>query len=190
MAEADQDRAGQRRKIDDRRRLVVALDVGDRVGKHEPAFGVGVDDLDRLARHGGDDVARPLGIAARHVLDQPADADDVGLGLAQRERLKAPTTAPAPPMSHFIASMPAAGLIEMPPVSKVTPLPTKASRRPPCCRRSSLQDQQPRFAHRALGDAEQRTHSELLHRRPVEHFELDAGHSATAGRVRRTSRDK
>ena len=30
-------------------------------------------------------------------------------------------------MSHFIASMPAAGLIEMPPVSKVTPLPTKAT---------------------------------------------------------------
>ncbi len=30
-------------------------------------------------------------------------------------------------MSHFISSMPAAGLIEMPPVSKVTPLPTKAT---------------------------------------------------------------
>ena len=43
----------------------------------------------------------------------------------------APATAPAPPMSHFIASMPAAGLIEMPPVSKVTPLPTKAIGWPP-----------------------------------------------------------
>ena len=30
-------------------------------------------------------------------------------------------------MSHFMSSMPAAGLIEMPPVSKVTPLPTKAT---------------------------------------------------------------
>jgi len=39
----------------------------------------------------------------------------------------APMTAPAPAMSHFISSMPAAGLMEMPPVSKVTPLPTKAT---------------------------------------------------------------
>ncbi len=38
----------------------------------------------------------------------------------------APATAPAPPMSHFINSMPAAGLIEMPPVSKVTPFPISA----------------------------------------------------------------
>ena len=30
-------------------------------------------------------------------------------------------------MSHFMSSMPAAGLIEMPPVSKVTPLPTNAT---------------------------------------------------------------
>ncbi len=39
----------------------------------------------------------------------------------------APITAPAPAMSHFMSSMPPAGLMEMPPVSKVTPLPTKAS---------------------------------------------------------------
>ena len=38
-----------------------------------------------------------------------------------------PITVAAPAMSHFISSMLAAGLIEMPPVSKVTPLPTKAS---------------------------------------------------------------
>ncbi len=31
-------------------------------------------------------------------------------------------------MSPFMSSMPAAGLIEMPPVSKQTPLPTKATR--------------------------------------------------------------
>ena len=37
----------------------------------------------------------------------------------------AATTAAAPAMSSFIRSMPSAGLIEMPPVSKVTPLPTR-----------------------------------------------------------------
>ena len=36
------------------------------------------------------------------------------------------TTAAPPDISPFISSMPAAGLIEMPPVSKVMPLPTSA----------------------------------------------------------------
>ena len=38
-----------------------------------------------------------------------------------------PTTQAAPAMSPFMSSMPAAGLIEMPPVSKHTPLPMKAT---------------------------------------------------------------
>ena len=37
------------------------------------------------------------------------------------------STAAAPAMSDFIASMPAAGLIEMPPESNVMPLPTSAT---------------------------------------------------------------
>ncbi len=37
-----------------------------------------------------------------------------------------PITAAPPAMSNFMSSMPPAGLMEMPPVSKVTPLPTKA----------------------------------------------------------------
>ncbi len=38
-----------------------------------------------------------------------------------------PATHAAPPMSPFMSSMPAAGFMEMPPVSKHTPLPTKHS---------------------------------------------------------------
>src|SRR6266404_4637799 len=45
---------------------------------------------------------------------------------AARRRIS-PMTTPAPAMSHFMSHMPPAGLIEMPPVSKVTPLPIKAS---------------------------------------------------------------
>ena len=45
--------------------------------------------------------------------------------LAAKAYIK-PTTPPAPAISHFISSIPPDGLIEMPPVSKVTPLPTKA----------------------------------------------------------------
>ena len=76
-------------------------------------------------------------LPSRHILDQPADADDIGLGLALASAFIAPTTAPAPPMSHFIASMFWAGLIEMPPVSKVTPLPMKATGGSPARRRST-----------------------------------------------------
>ena len=85
-----------------------------------------------------------------------------------------PVTAPAPPMSHFIASMPSAGLIEMPPVSKVMPLPMKttgfAPALPPFQRMASSRGGR----DRALGDAEQRAHAELGHRLLVEHFEFDA----------------
>ncbi len=41
----------------------------------------------------------------------------------------APSTLPAPDMSYFISSISAAGLSEMPPVSKVMPLPTSTSGR-------------------------------------------------------------
>jgi hypothetical protein len=39
----------------------------------------------------------------------------------------APIIDAPPAMSYFIFSMPSDGLMEMPPLSKVTPLPTKAS---------------------------------------------------------------
>ena len=171
--------------------LKLLLRPGHRVAQHQPAFGVGVDHLDRLARHGGDDVARALGVAVGHVLDQAADADDVGLGLAQASAFIAPTTAPAPPMSHFIASMPCAGLIEMPPVSKVTPLPTNATGASPSLAAVPAQDQQPRLADRALRDAEQRAHAELRHRRAVEHLDLEAEcPRARRARARRSFRDR
>ena len=40
------------------------------------------------------------------------------------------TTAAPPAMSSFMRSMPSAGLIEMPPVSNVMPLPTSPSTGP------------------------------------------------------------
>src|SRR3954454_14588364 len=88
MAEADENSSREGRKVNDRRRLEIALYVGDRIGENEPSFGVRVDHFDRLTRHRRNDVARALGIAAWHVLDQPADADDIGLCLAQREGLE------------------------------------------------------------------------------------------------------
>ena len=83
-------------------------------------------------------------------------------------------TTPAPAMSHFISSMPAAGLIEMPPLSKVTPLPIKASGGAPTSPAVPAHHDQPRRAHAALRDAEQRTHAETAHALLVEHLDIEA----------------
>ncbi len=48
-------------------------------------------------------------------------------GLSSANAAKVPSTLAAPPMSNFISSMSAAGLMEMPPVSNVMPLPTSTT---------------------------------------------------------------
>ena len=45
------------------------------------------------------------------------------LGLSAAMARITPSIAPPPAMSYFIFSMPSAGLMEIPPVSKVTALP-------------------------------------------------------------------
>ena len=87
LAERDHDRAGQGREIDHELRLELVLHIPEHVGENEPAFGIGIDDLDRLAGHGFDDVARPLRIRPGHVLDEADGADRVDLGLARGERM-------------------------------------------------------------------------------------------------------
>ena len=82
-----------------------------------------------------------------------------------------PTTQAAPAMSPFISSMLAAGLIEMPPVSNVTPLPTKATGLPSPPAPFQRNHHHARFVLGALRDAEQRVHAELLHRLGLEHLD-------------------
>ena len=60
---------------------------------------------------------------------RPIDAHGVDLGLARGQRMHEPDQQAAPAMSPFMSSMLAAGLIEMPPVSKHTPLPMNAMAR-------------------------------------------------------------
>ena len=67
MAQRDDAGAGERGDVDHALRLE-ALGVGQRVAQDQAAFGVGVEDFDGLAGHGGDDVARLGGVAAGHVL--------------------------------------------------------------------------------------------------------------------------
>ena len=53
--------------------------VSERVAQDEAAFGVGVENLDGLAGHGGDDIARLGGAAGGQVFAGGNDADHVQL---------------------------------------------------------------------------------------------------------------
>ncbi len=58
---------------------------------------------------------------------RPMAPTTLTLALRAASACISPTTQAAPPMSPFMSSMPPADLIEMPPVSKQTPLPTNAT---------------------------------------------------------------
>ena len=84
--ERDHAGAGQRGDVDHHRRLE-ALGVGQRVAQDQPAFGIGVEDLDGLARHAGDHVARLDGACRSGMFSQVGiEADQVELRLAARRR--------------------------------------------------------------------------------------------------------
>jgi hypothetical protein len=72
-------------------------------------------------------------------------------------------------MSQIMSSMPWAGLIEMPPVSKQTPLPTKAM-----LAAVPLDDRQLALAHRALADAQEDVHAQLAHLLLAQDLDLEA----------------
>ncbi len=95
------------------------------VCQHEAAFRVRVQDLHRLADIELHDIAGTDRRARGHVLDASDKAHGIHVALRSASACMGPVTQAAPPMSPFMSSMPPAGLIEMPPVSKTTPLPTK-----------------------------------------------------------------
>ena len=134
VAQRDHAGAGQRGDVDDAARLE-SLGVGQRIGQNQPAFGIGVQDLDRLAGHRRHDVAGTRRVAAGHVLHGGTMPTTLSGSPRRATVLIAPNTLAAPHMSNFISSMLAPGFSEMPPVSNVTPLPTstmglRAGRRP------------------------------------------------------------
>ncbi len=103
-----------------------ALGVSEGVDQDQPAFGVGVQHLDGFAGERCDDIAGPLRFAAGHVFDGGHQRGHRDGGLSCAMARMAPSTAAPPAMSYLIFSMPSDGLMEMPPVSKVTPLPDQA----------------------------------------------------------------
>ena len=86
MSDRDGRGARQGGEVDEMGRAV-AQRVGQRVGEDEPSFGVGVDDLDRLAVRADHHVAGTLGCGAGHVLGGCDYSHDVERQLAGRDHV-------------------------------------------------------------------------------------------------------
>src|SRR5579872_7239445 len=84
-SERDDDGTGKRGGVDEMR-CAELLGVVDGVGEDEAAFGVGVEDLDRFAGHGGLDIAGLLRGAADNVFCSRYNADYLDGGLEHGER--------------------------------------------------------------------------------------------------------
>ena len=119
----------------------------------------------------------------------PSTPTTLALARRRASAAMAPNTAPAPPMSHFISSMPPAGLSERPPLSKHTPLPISATGGASGVAAVPAHDRDPGLARAALGDPEQRPHAELAHRGGAEDLDLEPDLAARAcGTPRRSPR--
>ena len=72
-AQCDANGAGERGEIYDGGG-VIARHIAKRIGQHQPALGIGADDLNCFAGDAGEDVAGAEGVAVRHVFDADGDA--------------------------------------------------------------------------------------------------------------------
>ena len=174
-ARAPDDRAGQRRQIDDEFRLELALRVGERIGQHQPAFGVGVQHFDGLARHRFHHIVRALRLAVRHVLDQADHADGVDLRLARGQRQHRADDGGGAAHVALHAHHAGAGLERQAAGIETHALADEGDRRVLLLARAvPLHDDELAFALAALPHAQQRAHAELLHLGFAQHLDLHA----------------
>src|SRR5581483_10521158 len=142
--------------------------------EHEAPFGVRVDDLDSGTGHRRDDVAGTLRIAVGHVLDDADGADRIDLGLARSERLHQPddTGGAGHVALHVLHARRrldrnATGV-------EAHALADERHRRFALLAAIPAHENDATRMRRALPDAEQSVHAELLHRWNVEHVDADA----------------
>ena len=96
------------------------------IGQDQASFGIRIDDLDGFSEVGFDDVSGLCCLAAGQVFDGGYQSDYGCRGRSCASAIMAPRTAAPPAMSPFISSIFSEGLMEIPPLSNVTPFPTSA----------------------------------------------------------------
>ena len=127
-----------------------------------------------MARHRRDDIARPLCIAVRHVLDAADDADGIHFRFARGQRLHQADDAGS--ARHVALHVFHAGrrLDRNAARVETDALADEGDRRLALLAAVPAHDDDAAVAPRPLTDAEQRAHAELGHRLDVEHLDGDA----------------
>ena len=174
LAQRHQYGAGQGGEIDHEFGLVLVLHIPQHVGQHEPALGIGVEDGDGLARHRGDDVARPLRLAVRHVLGKADGAHRVDPGLAPGQRHHQARHAGGTPHVALHVFHAGGGLDRDAAGIESDALADEGQRLFARLAALPFHDGDARLVLRAHRHAKQRSHAELLHLRRRQDGNLEA----------------
>ena len=158
----------------DHGRGVESLGVGECIAQDEPAFGIGVENLDGLPAHARDDVAGLDRSAAGHVLACRNDADQVDLGLERRDRMQRAEHAGCAThvVFHFVHL--GAGLERDAPGVEGDALAHEHHRGDRLRRSLPARDDELQRLVRALRNGQEGAHAELLHVLAVQHLDLQA----------------
>ena len=181
LSERHHDGSRQSRQIDQQFRLVFGIYIMQHVGKDETPLGVGVDDLDGLTGHRLENIARPICIAARHILHQPDGADHIDLGVPHRQRMHQPDHAGR---ARHVALhvLHTGGLLDRDATRIETHTFThKGHRRSAAFTAVPAHDDGAALMRGTLTDGEQRPHAEPRHRRRVERFDHHAEFAQSGG---------
>ena len=173
MTECDHAGPGQCGDIDHHRGLE-ALGVGQCVTQDQAAFGIGVENLDGLARHAGDHVARLHGVAGGHVLARRNDADQVELGLEFGDRTQRAEHARS--AAHVVFHLVHLGACLQRDTAGVEgdALADQHHRRLRLGRAVVARHDEAQRLGRGLRDRQKRPHAEFLAGLAVEHLDLEA----------------
>src|SRR5262245_22500864 len=184
LPERDDDRTGQSRKIDHELRFETLVHIVQQVGEHQPALRIGVDDLDRLPRHGGDDIPRALRATVGHVLYEPDRADRIDFRLAPSQRMHQADDTGGSRHVAFHVLHASRGLDRNTAGIEADALTDEGERRGATLAAIPAHDDRTTLVFGTLPDAEQRVHSELLHFLDIKHVDGDAELLQPAGAPR------
>ena len=149
--------------------------IGDAIREDEPAFGISVDDLDRLAARAGYDIAGLDRLARWHVLGGRNNADDVDLWLELGDRQHGADHGGAATHVGFHLLHVQGRLDRDPAAVERDALTDQGQRRATLTARRVSQDDHLGGLVRAAGHREQGTHLHAAHLVHVQNFDVEAG---------------
>ena len=174
MTKRNDNRTGQRRKIDHGFRLFKLLRIPQYIGQNEAPFSVRVENLNGLTGSRGENIAGADRVPVRHVFNEPDKANDIGFGFAFGKGKHCPGDGCCAP--HIAAHIfhASTGLERDAARVKANPFADKRNRLFAFFTAIPAHDCHFALFHRALPDTEQRAHAEFFHFLFAENFDLKA----------------